>query len=193
MQLTELRGYVSRWGWESATEYVDHGFSASKRDRPALASLLKAINQKHFDVVLVWKLDRIARSVQHLADYLQTFDRLGVRFMVPSQSIDTDQKSPTSRLLLNILSVIAEFERDLIRERTHAGLDEYRRSYKAGKVGKERHSKSGKDLPIGRPKRIFNRSQVGQLHRAGKSIREIAKLLDVGKGTVERLLSQKVA
>jgi putative DNA-invertase from lambdoid prophage Rac len=83
----------------------------------------------------------------------------------------------------------AEFERELIRERSMAGQKRYRGQYEAGKVGKEVHSKSGKDLPIGRPKRRFDRQQVVELRAGGNSYRQIARQLKIGEGTVRRVLA----
>ena len=188
MQLTELRAYIARWGWQVSKEYVDRGFAGSRRDRPALKALLQDANLKHFDVVIVWKLDRFARSVKQLLEYIQVFDRLRVRFIVPSQSIDTDQRNPTARLLLNMLSVLSEFERDLIRERVNAGMTEYQRAYRAGVIGKERHSRSGKDLPPGRPRRIFRRDKAALLRAGGMSWREIARNLGVPQSTIRLAL-----
>jgi DNA invertase Pin-like site-specific DNA recombinase len=83
----------------------------------------------------------------------------------------------------------AEFERELIRERSMAGLKRYRGQYEAGKVGKEVHSRSGKDLPVGRPKRIFARQRVLELRAHGHSYRQIARQLEIGEGTVRRVLA----
>ena len=82
----------------------------------------------------------------------------------------------------------AEFERELIRERSMAGLKRHRGQYAAGKVGKEVHSKSGKDLPVGRPKRIFARQRVFELRSQGVSYRQIAKQMRIGEGTVRRVI-----
>jgi len=87
----------------------------------------------------------------------------------------------------NLSAVEHEFERELIRERSLAGLKRYHREYQAGKVGKETRSRSGKNLPIGRPRRVFNRQQVAELRREGLSFREIASRLGVGEGTVRRV------
>src|SRR5207245_4336664 len=76
-----------------------------------------------------------------------------------------------------------EFERELIRERSMAGLKRYRGQYDAGKVGKEVHSRSGKDLPVGRPRRTFDRYQVFQLRAGGLSYRQIACQMRIGEGT----------
>jgi len=82
----------------------------------------------------------------------------------------------------------AEFERELIRERSMAGLKRYRGQYAAGKVGKEVHSRSGKDLPVGRPKRTFDRYEVVQLRARGLSYRQIVRRMEIGEGTVRRVL-----
>jgi putative DNA-invertase from lambdoid prophage Rac len=108
-----------------------------------------------------------------------------------TQALDTDIQNPASRFLLHVLGAAAEFERSLIRERTQAGRLRYQQDYKAGKVGKTVQSRSGKNLPIGRPKRIFNRERVIELRDRGASIRTIAKQLGVGVGTVVRTLVAK--
>jgi DNA invertase Pin-like site-specific DNA recombinase len=82
----------------------------------------------------------------------------------------------------------AEFERELIRERSMAGLKRYRGQYAAGKVGKEVHSRSGKDLPVGRPRGRFDRQQVVDLRAGGNSYRQIARQIGIGDGTVRRVL-----
>ena len=186
MQLTELREYAQRCGLTITQEYVDRGFSGAKSDRPALGRLMADASMKRFAVLLVWKLDRFGRSVRQLVDHIQTLDRLGIRFVVPTQAIDTDQRSPVGRLLLNVLAALAEFERDLIRERVTAGLSEYRRAYVGGRVGHDRHSRSGRDLAVGRPRKIFRRDQVAQMRKAGQSWRAIAAALGVPVSTVRR-------
>lgn len=187
MQLTELNGVAQRFGWEPI-EYVEKASGKTGGKRPVLDRLLADGRLRKFDVVLVWKLDRFGRSVLDFVRNIQALDALGIRFFCPGQGIDTDQKSPISRLLMHILVAVAEFERELIRERTRAGQAQYTRDFAAGKVGKERHSKSGRDLPSGRPKKIFPRDKALALRKKGKSIREIAQVLGVGRGTIERLL-----
>jgi putative DNA-invertase from lambdoid prophage Rac len=188
LQLTELREYAARSRWTVAEEYVDHGVSGSKADRPALSRLMKDAHLKRFSAVLVWKLDRFGRSMQQLVDHIQILDGLGIRFLVPSQSIDTDQRSPTGRLLLNILMALSVFERDLIRERVNAGLTSYERAYTAGQIGKQRHSRSGKDLAIGRPQKIFRRDEAARLREEGYSWRAIARRIGVPESTIRRAL-----
>ena len=94
--------------------------------------------QRKFDVVVVYKVHRFGRSVLRLNQQLATLTAHRVRFIATSQSLDTDQQNPTSRLLLQILASVAEFEREMIRKRTVCGI------LAAKAKGKE----------VGRPKRI---------------------------------------
>jgi DNA invertase Pin-like site-specific DNA recombinase len=191
MQLAELREYVLRRGWQLAGEYVDTGWSGTKASRPELNRLMGDASQRKFDVILCWKLDRFGRSLLHCKSALQELQAHGVRFIATSQNIDTDESNPAARFLLHILMAAAEFERELIRERSMAGLKRYRGQYEAGKVGKEVHSRSGKDLPVGRPKRIFARQRVLELRAHGHSYRQIARQLEIGEGTVRRVLAPR--
>jgi len=89
--------------------------------------------------------------------------------------------------MLNILSAVAEFERDIIRERVLSGVRQYNADYTAGLIGKKRQSKSGKNLPIGRPK-VFNREAVRELRRAGKSLARISAETGLAKTTIRRAI-----
>jgi DNA invertase Pin-like site-specific DNA recombinase len=169
MQLQELREYVARRGWAAAGEYVDTGFSGVKASRPALDRLMTAAARREFDCVLVWKIDRFGRSVLNLSQQLAALTSYGVRFIAVSQAIDTDASNPSSRLMLTILAGVAEFEREIIRERTLAGV----RAAKA----------RGKAL--GRPRRVFRRDEVVRLRDAeAMSWRAIAKQLGAPLSTV---------
>jgi putative DNA-invertase from lambdoid prophage Rac len=164
MQLRELREYAGRRGWEIADEYVDTGWSGAKASRPELDRLMQDAGRRQFDVVLVYKLDRFGRSVLHLNQQLATLTSHGIRFISTSQALDTDQSNPTSRLLLQILASVAEFEREIIRERTLSGI-------RAAKANGKR---------LGRPKRVFRRDQVVRLRDERRlSWRAIAKDLGV--------------
>jgi putative DNA-invertase from lambdoid prophage Rac len=168
MQLRELRDYVSRRGWEAGAEFVDAGFSGSKASRPALDRLMSAAARREFDCVLVYKIDRFGRSVLHLSQQLASLTSYGVRFIAVSQGIDTDASNPSSRLMLTILAGVAEFEREIIRERTLSGV----RAAKA------------KGKTLGRPMRVFRRDEVARLREEGLSWRAIAKELGVPVSTV---------
>lgn len=164
MQLRELREYISRRGWQSGGEYIDTGFSGAKASRPALDRLMGDAAQRKFDCIAVYKIDRFGRSVLHLNQQLAALTSYGVRFIAISQSLDTDEKNPTSRLLLQILASVAEFEREMIRERTLSGI---RAAQAAGKV-------------VGRPKRVFRRDEVVRLRdEQGLSWRAIGAKLGI--------------
>jgi DNA invertase Pin-like site-specific DNA recombinase len=119
---------------------------------------------------------------------IRTLEEDGIRFIAVTQGLDTDQRNPASRFLLHVLGAAAEFERALIRERTRAGQQRYRQDYAAGKVGKTVYSRSGRNMPPHRPKKVFDREEVIELRRRGMSIREIAKKVHLGMGTVARTL-----
>jgi DNA invertase Pin-like site-specific DNA recombinase len=146
---------------------------------------------RKFSCLLVWKLDRFGRSLVDCLNNIRFLEDQGIRFVAVTQALDTDIQNPASRFLLHVLGAAAEFERSLIRERTTAGRLRYLQDYNAGKVGKTVYSKSRKNLPIGRPKRIFNRERVIEMRNAGESIRTIAKHLGVGVGTVTRTLLER--
>jgi len=166
--------------WETYQDTM----SAAKGRRPALERLLGDARAKKFTIVLVWKLDRFGRSLIDCLNNIRTLENSGVRFIATTQGLDTDQRNPTSRFMLHVLGAAAEFEHSLILERSQAGRLRYQQDYASGKVGKTVHSRSGRDLPPHRPKKIFDRDKVIELHRAGYSMRRIAKEMSLGLGTV---------
>jgi len=164
LQLTELREYAERRGWQVAGEFVDEGVSGRKASRPALDKLMASARLRRFDAVLVWKLDRWGRSVVDSIRSIQELVSLGIRFIAVTQNIDTDESNPMSRFFLHVMSAFAEMEVSLIRERTIAGV----RAARA----------NGKTL--GRPKRVFRRDEVVRLRDdRGFSWRAIAKELKI--------------
>ena len=168
MQLREIRQYCRHRGWQVTDEYVDAGWSGAKASRPELDRLMKDARQRRFDAVLVWKLDRWGRSLAQLVQSVQELTSLGLRFIAVTQNIDTDQNNPMARLLLHLMAAFAEFEREMIRERTVAGVRAAR----------------AKGKRLGRPKRVFRRDEVVRLREAGQSWRSIAKQLAVPVSTV---------
>ena len=190
LQLRELRGYTARQGWELADAYQDIG-SGSNASRPGLDRLMEDAREGKFKVVLVWKLDRFGRSLVDCLKNIELLEGCGIRFMAVTQGLDTDHKNPASRFLLQVLGAAAEFERSLIIERVQAGQARYRQDYLSGKVGKTVHSRSGKDLPPHRPRKIFDRQKVVELAEQGFSLRHIAKRMSIGLGTVSRTLQER--
>jgi DNA invertase Pin-like site-specific DNA recombinase len=173
MQLTALRDMVSQRRWEVTREYIDHGVS-SRNVRPQLESLMRDAQKHKFDVVAVWKFDRFARSTRELVFALEQFQSWGIDFVSVTQSIDTS--GPMGRLVYAVLAAIAEFERDLIRERVVAGMREARR--------KGKH--------CGRPMIEFDVDQAAELRRSGMSWRKLATSTGVPVHLLRARLSQTV-
>ena len=168
MQLRELREFVERRGWQIAGEYVDRGVSGSKDRRPALDQMMGAAQGRKFDVMLVWKLDRFARSLKHVVNALAEFEALGIAFVSLRDNLDLT--TPSGRLMFQIIGAMAEFERALIQERVRAGL---------------RNAKA-KGVRLGRPRVFVSESRIDALRASGASWRAIAKELGVGIGTARR-------
>jgi DNA invertase Pin-like site-specific DNA recombinase len=170
-QLEPLRSFAAARGW-AVTEFVDHGVSGAKDRRPALDAMLAAVRTRKVDVVIVVKLDRLARSTRHLVTLVAEFEALKVDLVVLDQAIDTT--TPAGRLLFHMLAAIAEFERDLIRDRVLAGL---RRARAEGQH-------------LGRPRKhqvdvAHARTLLGQ----GLSLRATARALGVPHMAVRRALA----
>jgi DNA invertase Pin-like site-specific DNA recombinase len=179
MQIDELRRYCKARGWEVWREYIDT-ISGVKSSRPERNQLMEDATSRRIDVVIVWKLDRWGRS---LADSVVTLERLasaGVRFICMTQGLDTDNANPVGRAMLGMLGVFAQFERDLINERVNSGVKRYQNELKAGRAV----SKSGKNLPIGRPKSLFRVDEAQRLRHEGFSWRNIGNQLGVPEATV---------
>ena len=170
-QLAPLREYATRRGTE-AVEFVDHGVSGRKDRRPALDQLMEALKRREVHAVVVVKLDRLARSVRHLTILSAELEALGADLVVLDQGIDTG--TPAGRLMFHVLGAIGEFEGDLIRERTVAGLAAARR----------------RGARLGRPAALQGESllRARRMRAAGRSIRQIAEVLSVSKSAVQRAL-----
>lgn len=171
LQLAEMREYASRRGWKITEEYVDHGISGSKESRPALNKLMADAHRRRFDAVLVWKIDRFGRSLKHLVNALAELDARGVAFISLRDNLDLS--TPSGRLMFQIIGAMAEFERALIQERVRAGICRAR----------------SKGTRLGRPPDTdLDHARLLQLRAQGASLRQIARELKVGLGTVHRAL-----
>lgn len=158
-QLLELREYAKRLGWEIVATYRDTESGASLH-RKNLTLLIEHAQQRKFDVVLVWAVDRFSRSLSDLINTLARFKAWGIRFVSYTQNIDTGDDSPMSKMLVSLLGMFAEFERGMIRERVMAGLA--RAKSKGVKLG----PKPLADLKVG---------YIMEKHREGDSLRVIRK------------------
>ena len=168
MQLEELREYCKRRGWEIATEYVDAGVSGAKEHRPALDRLLSDCRRRLVDAVVVYRYDRFARSLRQLVNALEEFRALGIDFVSIYEGVDTS--TPNGRLVFGIFASIAEFERELIRDRVRSGPALAR--------AKGKH--------LGRPRVGVDSSRIAALRAQGRSWAEICQELGVTKGTAQR-------
>jgi DNA invertase Pin-like site-specific DNA recombinase len=120
MQLRELREYCQRRHLTIGAEFVDHGVSGAKENRPQLTRLMADIKAGHFSAVVIWKFDRFARSVAHLLRALDEFTRLGVAFHSVTESVDTN--SALGKFTMTVLGAVGELERSMLIERVTAGM-----------------------------------------------------------------------
>jgi DNA invertase Pin-like site-specific DNA recombinase len=175
MQLRELREFSERRGWSVVGEYVDLGISGSKDKRPELDRMMADAHRRRFDVVIVWKFDRFARSVSHLLRALEMFKTLGIEFVSFSEQMDTS--TPTGKMIFTVLGAVAELERSLIAERVRAGLRNAR----------------AKGKRLGRPQAIADRARISELRAYGASWRAIAEELGCSARTARRIGSTVTA
>jgi len=171
LQTGEMRQFSEARGWKLADEYVDSGVSGAKDSRPELNRLMADAHKRRFDVVLVWKLDRFGRSLRHLVNALAEFESLGIAFVSLSDNLDLSTAS--GRLMFNIIGAMAEFERELIRERVKAGMKNAR----------------AKGIRIGRPRANVDTARIVALRTAGLSWRAIETELGVSVRTARRFVS----
>jgi len=169
-QLADLREYCARREW-TVREYTDVGVSGAKDRRPGLDELLKDARRRRFDVLVVWRLDRLGRNLRHLILLLDELHALGVAFVSLAEGIDAT--TPAGRLQLHVLGAIAEFERARIQERVRAGLARAR----------------AQGRKLGRRERQIPEDQLALVR--GLPVREAARRLGVPRTTLQRALARK--
>lgn len=170
-QTLELKRIAQRMGYDVVKVYEDCGISGAKSDRPAFNDLRMAVTRREIDMVMAWSIDRLGRSLQSLISFMEDMHGHGVDVYLAQQGINT-AASPSSKLLFNLVSVFAEFERGMIVERVKAGL--------------ERAKDEGKTL--GRPQTTdWKKNRVMKQLRLGKSVKQVADLAGVSPSTVSRI------
>lgn len=169
MQVRELREYCARREWDVAHQFEDH-VSGAQEDRAGLDQLLAVCRRRLVDVVVVYRYDRFARSVLHLVRTLEEFRSLGVDFVSIHEAVDTSR--PDGRLVFTIIAGVAEFERELIRQRVRSGIAFARARGKR----------------IGRPRVAVDAARVALLRAQGRSWSEICQATGLSKGTAQRSL-----
>jgi DNA invertase Pin-like site-specific DNA recombinase len=174
-QKSELLGYCRRHGWKKHSLFEDR-MSGGSTGRPELDRLMQEVRTGHVERLLCFKLDRLGRSLSHLALIVEELNRHQVPLICTGQGIDTSGESAAGSLQLNVLMAVAEFERGIIKERVNAGL----------KAAKER------GVRLGRPSTLQKHAdKVRQLKASGLGVRAIAKQLDMAPSSVHSLLHAK--
>ena len=169
-----MREYAARRGWTITVQVHEVGSGAAKRE--AREKLLTAARRREIDVVLVWRLDRWGRSVTDLLATLQELEHLGVGFVSLTEALDLT--TPAGRAMAGLLAIFAEFEREILRERTRAGLVQARLNGKR----------------LGRPQTAgLQATEIRKMHRAGTSKSEIARRLEIGRTSVRRILAESIS
>jgi DNA invertase Pin-like site-specific DNA recombinase len=170
MQSRSMREYAARRGWSIAIEVREVGSGAAQRK--AREKLLDAARRRDIDIVVVWRPDRLGRSVTDLLATLQELEHLGVGFVSLTEALDLT--TPSGRAMAGLLAVFAEFEREILRERVRAGLAHAKRN----------GQRLGRPMTAG-----LQADKVRKLHRAGVSKAEIARRLRIGRTSVRRILA----
>jgi DNA invertase Pin-like site-specific DNA recombinase len=168
MQMSELRDFVYRRGWQVVGEYVDEGVSGARERRPQLDRLWVDCRKRRVDAVAVYRYDRFARSLRQLVNALEEFRALGIDFVSLHEGVDTS--TPNGRLVFGIFASVAEFERELLKSRVCSGLAAAR----------------ARGTTLGRPRRTVDADQIARLRASGLSWREVAERLGIGVGTACR-------
>jgi DNA invertase Pin-like site-specific DNA recombinase len=173
LQLEELRRVAAQRGWNIVGEYVDHGISGVKDSRPALDRMLVDAREGRLDLIAIWKLDRLARSVRHLLEVGDCIQAWGVG-LVSVRDAHIDTTTPSGRFTLQILGAVAELEVELVRERVVAGV---RRAQAAGKH-------------CGRPKTELDLRPALAMLDKGHGLKAVAKAVGVSRSTLRRRLEE---
>ena len=169
-QVLKLKQVAEQNGWEIEAIYADT-ISGAKSKRPELDKLMKAIMRKEIDMVMVWSVDRLGRSLQHLTTLLSDIHSKGINLYLHQQGIDTT--TPSGKMMFQMCGVFAEFERSMIRERVMAGLD------RARSQGKR----------LGRPPiPPITVDKIKRLRGEGLSLRKIAKQVGISPSKVHQLV-----
>lgn len=171
-QELELKRYCRQRGWSKLTIFTDK-ISGAKTSRPQLDKLMQEVRGGSVARLVVYKLDRLGRSLTHLALILDELNRLRVPLIASSQGIDTSDDNPAGRLQLGVLMAVAEFERGIIKERVNAGLA----------------AAKARGVQLGRPATINGRAvEIQKLKAKGLGLRAIARQLKMPPSSVHKAL-----
>jgi DNA invertase Pin-like site-specific DNA recombinase len=175
-QLRELNAYCRQRGWKDLIYYQEKE-SGAKGSRPQLNQMMGDMRGGKVKRVVAFKLDRLGRSLTHLALMMDEMSRLRVPLICTSQGIDTSDDNPAGKLQLGVLMAVAEFERSLIKERVNAGLA----------------AAKARGVRLGRPRTLDGRAaEIRALRRKGLGVREIARNLKMAPSSVSTVLNKPV-
>lgn len=171
LQLKDMRDYCQKMGYEFM-EYADIGESGSKERRPEFDRMMQDAEKRKFDLLIVWKLNRLSRSLRHLIQTIDILKEKKIEFKSYMENIDTT--TPTGKLMFHTIGALAEFEREMIRENVKAGMAHAKR----------------KGTRMGRPIVSLNAEEVMQLRNEGLSFAKIAEKKKVSVGTAYGLFKK---
>lgn len=172
IQQKDLVEYCQRRGWNYVL-YLDKGQSGKKETRPALDRMMKDAASKKFDLVCVWRCDRFSRSVRHFVNSIYYLEQLGVGFISVSESIDLSSDNPLTKVVMLLISSLAELEHSILLERQSAGI--------------QRAKENG--VQFGRPRVGFDiRKALVLRNEQGYSLRQLARELKISVSTLSRNL-----
>jgi DNA invertase Pin-like site-specific DNA recombinase len=172
MQRHETAELVERRGWKLHADFADEGISGAHGRRPAFQAMMKAARQRRFDCLIVYRCDRLFRSLKDLVWTIDELASLGIGFCSVHEAFDTT--TAQGRLMLGLIASVAEFERSVLVERTKSGLAAAKR----------------RGVQLGRPRVAVDVRRAEQLRALGKSFKDVASALGVGVGTLHRALSE---
>lgn len=174
-QLHEVRRYCSARGWMDLEIYDDR-ISGAKSSRPQLDRMVQDMRRGNISRIVCYKLDRMGRSLTHLALIIDEMNRLKVPLICTSQGIDTSEQNACGSFQIAVLMAVAEFERAIIRERVNSGLAAAR----------------SKGVRLGRPAILQQRHEdVFELRKQGRGIREISRELRMPVSSVAKVLKTR--
>ncbi len=169
LQLHDLRNYARRMNWE-IVEYQEK--ESSVKRRPVFLRMLDDARAGKFEVILVWRIDRFARSMKDFIFTTLDLHKWRVRLISTTENVDTGDDNPFAEFQRGLLALLAQLERRIIVTRVNAGIAEAKRQ------GKH----------CGRPARVWPRAKARELHKQGLSLRAIAAKLGVPLGSLAREL-----
>jgi DNA invertase Pin-like site-specific DNA recombinase len=172
-QINELREYAKRAKYQVIQEFLDTGHTGKHTRRPAFKKMMELVKKRKINIILVWKLDRLSRSMKDLVNTVEQLEHYGVDLCSYDNQIDTS--SPGGKLLFHIMGAVAEFEREIISERVKAGLRNAKR----------------KGVKLGRPKTPAHIiCTAEELRNQGMTFRAIGAKLGISEAMVRKGLKE---